>query len=131
MSEKKRDYPDFFPHGCPPKDAKPMEIKVYRLIKKGNISKKDFKSFIEEGRDIRNPEFPFVEYGLSVNTKYEEIKKSWRGNPALKRKFKNIASGITYKDTGVVKPTPSKAQKSHYTWWLCKDASPENYFQIE
>ncbi|WP_077356116.1 hypothetical protein [Virgibacillus halodenitrificans] len=131
MSEKKYDYPKFFPDGCPPEDAEPMELKVYRLVKEDKISKDDFKSFFEEGRDARNPKLPYVEYGLSVNTKYEEIKKYWRGNPALKKKFRNVASGLTYKYTGVVKPTPSKAQRNHYTWWLCKDASPENYFLIE
>lgn len=130
MNQKGHEYPDFFPDGCPPKEAQPVELKVYRLVKEDKISKSDFKSFIEEGRDARNPKFPYVEYGLSVNTEYEEIRRYWRGNAALKKKFKNIASGVTYKYTGVVKSTPSRIQKNHYTWWLCKNVSPENYFKI-
>lgn len=130
MNNKRHEYPDFFPEGCPPNDAQPIELKVYRLVKEDKISNSDFKSFIEEGRDSRNPKFPFVEYGLSVNNEYDEIRKYWRGNPALKKKYKNIASGITYKYTGVVKSTPSRIQQNHYTWWLYKNVSPENYFKI-
>ncbi|MBU8908974.1 hypothetical protein [Desertibacillus haloalkaliphilus] len=55
MSEKKHEYPNFFPDGCPPNDAEPKELKVYRLVKKDKISNSDFKSFFEEGRDARNP----------------------------------------------------------------------------
>ncbi|QUW23394.1 hypothetical protein JSQ81_07685 [Sporosarcina sp. Marseille-Q4063] len=130
MSKVEHFYPDFFPSGCPPRDAKTIELKVYRLVGNDQIDEKDFKSFIEEGRDQRNPKLPFVEYGLSVNPDYEELKTHWRSVGALKKKYKNIASGITYKDTGVVKPTPSKVQKSHHTWWLCKNAVPEKYFKI-
>lgn len=131
LSQNNNQYPDFFPDGCPPNDAESMEIKVYRLVKGDKITKSDFMSFYEEGRDARSPIFPYIEFGLSVNSEYDELKKYWRGSPALKKKFKQIASGLTHKNTGVVKPTPSKMQKSHYTWWLYKDAKPEKYFNIE
>ncbi|GAA0435383.1 hypothetical protein GCM10008983_09950 [Lentibacillus halophilus] len=125
-----RQYPDFFPVGCPPSDAKPMEIRVYRLVQGNTITKEDFKSFIEEGRNGSNPKFSFTEYGLSVNLKHEELRNYRRAVPALRKKFKNIAYGITYKDKGVVKSTPSAKQENHYTWWLCKDAEPESDFFI-
>lgn len=132
LAEKdERGYPDHFPDGCPPENAKPMEIKVYRLIKGEKIDNTDFKSFFEEGLDARSPKFPFMEYGLSVNPNYDELKTYWRGNGALKKRFKNIGGGITYKQTGVVKPTPTKQQKNHHTWWLAKEAKPESYFTIE
>lgn len=130
LSKTKHVYPDIFPNGCPPGDAKTMELEVYRLVESNQIGEKDFKSFIEEGRDHRNPKHPFVEYGLSVNPDCEELIKHWRSVGALKKKYKNIASGITYKDTGVVKFTPSRVQKNHHTWWLFKNALPENYFKI-
>lgn len=131
LSKNKNQYPDFFPNGCPPNDAAPLELKVYRLVKGDKIAKSDFKSFFEEGRDARHPKFPYIEYGLSVNTDYEEIKKYWRGSPALRKQFKNLATGVTYERTGVVKSTPTKMQKNHHTWWLCTNATPENYFIIK
>lgn len=82
MSKK---YPDFFPIGCPSSDAVSDEKNVYRLIKTDKIDKSDFLSFMEEGKDARHPSFPFIEYGISVNTDFEELKKYWRGSPALKK----------------------------------------------
>jgi hypothetical protein len=131
LSHNKELYPDFFPEGCPPIDAKPIEVKVYRLIKGDKIDNTDFKSFIELDLDHRSTKFPFVEYGISVNTNYDELRKNWRGTGALKKKFKNIGSGITFESTGVVKPTPTKPQKHHHTWWLFKGGEPESYFVIE
>lgn len=126
MSKK---YPDFFPIGCPPSDAVSDEKNVYRLIKTDKIDKSDFLSFMEEGKDARHPSFPFIEYGISVNTDFEELKKYWRGSPALKKMFNNIASGTTCKNSGVIKATPTRNQLHHHTWWLCEGASPEKFFK--
>jgi hypothetical protein len=131
LNNGKSLYPEFFPEGCPPEDAQPMEIMVYRLIKGESIDNEDFKSFFELGRDARHPTFPFIEYGISINTDYQELKSYWRGSGALKKAYKNIGAGITQKNNGVIKYTPTKQQKSHHTWWLNKAAKPEDYFMIE
>lgn len=130
MDFKNRTYPDIFPNECPPTDSKHEKIQVYRLVKKDIISEEDFKSFIEMGRDARDPKNPFIEYGLSVNTNYDELRKSWRGNPGLKRNFKNICVGLTYLCTGCIKATPSKFQKHHHTWWIYKEVNPCNFFKL-
>ncbi|ENJ9655628.1 hypothetical protein FDB88_11870 [Clostridium sporogenes] len=125
-----RSFPNIFPDGCPPEDSKHIRLKVYRLSEKDSITKDDFKSFKEKGIDKRDPKNPFIEYGLSVNTNYNELRRCWRGNPGLKRRFKKICSGITYECTGLVKATPSNYQKSHHTWWVYKEVDPSNFFKI-
>lgn len=129
-----RKYPDFFPEHCPPVDALDHEVKVYRLIVGEEVDSTDFKSQHELGKLKRitseSPDF-FKKFGLSVNMEFSELESVWRGNPFLKKRFKNIASGITYKDYGVIKCTPSKLQKNHHTWWLFEDANPDEYFEIE
>lgn len=129
-----KNYPNFFPKGCPPQDAIENEIEIFRLIQGDVVSKDDFKSQYELGKANNvTPESKlyFNKYGLSVNTNQAELEKMWRGNPHLKKKIKNIAKGITYKDTGVIKSTPSNGQKHHHTWWLCLNAAPEDYFEIQ
>lgn len=130
MNFENRTFPDTFPKGCPPEDSMNNRLIVYRLIRGETITKDDFKSFKELGRDARGQKYPFIEYGLSVNTSYEELRKCWRGNPGLKKMFKNIGTGLTYECTGKVKATPSKAQKCHHTWWIYKEVDPSNFFQI-
>lgn len=130
MDDEKKKYPDIFPDGCPPEDSEPMELEVYRMIKGDIVTSDDFKSFIELGIDKEDPKNPFIQYGLSVNRSYEEMYYYWRGSPALKKKFKNIAKGKIYKESGVVKPTPSKKQSNHFTWWLYKGVNPVKDFEI-
>lgn len=131
MKFNNRSYPKSFPEGCPPEDAKELRIKVYRLIENDMLTKNDFKSFKELGRDARSEKYPFIEYGLSVNKNYDELRRCWRGTPGLKKKFKNIASGITYECTGKLKYTPTKGQNNHYTWWVYNEVNPENFFEVE
>lgn len=131
MRFNNRNYPKSFPEGCPPEEATEHRIKVYRLVENNIIINNDFKSLKELGRDARLEKYPFIEYGLSVNKSYEELKKCWRGTPGLKKKFKNIASGITYECTGVIQYTPTKIQNNHYTWWVYEEVKPEIFFKIE
>ena len=102
---------------------------IYRIIKGDTILNEDFKSYIEMGKSNTSQQYPFIEYGISVNTNLEELKKAKRSIGALK-KFKNIAVGKTYKYTGVVQLTPSNIQPNHHTWWLYKDVYPETFFSI-
>lgn len=131
MSVKKRTYPESFPEGCPPKESQECRLKVYRLTKGEIVTEQDFKSYKDLGINKVLKEYPFAEYGLSVYTSYEELKKVCRSTPSLKKKFKNIASGTTYECTGVVQKTPLKNQETHYTWWVCKGINPSNFFCIE
>lgn len=131
MNFENRTYPRCFPEGCPPEDAINIRLKVYRLIEGDIIVDNDFKSFKELGKDVRSNNYPFIEYGLSVNTNYDELKKVRKAVPGLKKKFKNIGSGMTYECSGVVKATPNGRQKNHHTWWIYKEINPKNFFRIE
>lgn len=121
-------YPDYFPEGCPPSDAVNDEIEVFRTcINEDKVTSDDFKSYYE--MDNERWKNNINAYGLSVMLKQEDCVKLMK-LPGMRKKFKSIAKGKTYNSMGVIKQTPSKTYKSHYTWWLYEDAEPEKVFKI-
>lgn len=128
MNNSQYEFPDYFPEGCPPDDAIQEEIDVYRICKnKDKVTSDDFISYY----NINPVRFKdnIQAYGLSVIQKEEDCKNLMK-LPNMKKKFKAIAKGKTYKSMGVVKKTPNRSCKSHCTWWLYKDAKPEELFEI-
>lgn len=128
MEHKISKFPDYFPDGCPPKDATSEEIEVYRTCENSNqVTSDDFISYYnidpEKYKNVINA------YGLSVMLKKEDCVKLMK-MPGMKKKFKSIAKGKTYSSMGVVKRTPNKNYKSHCTWWLCEGSKPEEVFEI-
>ncbi|CAI8817996.1 conserved hypothetical protein [Brevibacillus sp. IT-7CA2] len=116
LEETKMFWDDHFPDQCPPIDARCEEMIVYRLTKQKQPGKEDFLS-----HKMRYPSRDFSPLdcqacGLSVHTDYEDVLKLKNRLPAL-RKF-HISIGRIFKDSGVVKETPSKNEKSHVTWWV-------------
>ena len=123
-------YPDYFPLNCPPEDATPKALKVYRLIMMENeITDKDLESYYELGKccNLSNPQC----YGVSVNTNFLELLVLWRANPALKNEFGNISGCYTTLESGVIKHTPNRNQKNHHTWWLVKGEKPVKLLSFE
>ncbi len=127
--EHKMRYPNYFPKGCPPKEADNTERIVYRICKDANINHTDFLSFYEMG--IMQNSTDIKKYGISVNKNKDEL-ITLLGMPSQKNKnMKCIAKGITKKDLGVSAQTPSNTMPSHITWWLKENADPENYFKCD
>ena len=65
-----KQFSKIYPKGFPPTEAISEKLFVYRLIKGFVPEEDDFKSFVELGRNVKSDKYPFIEYGLSVNTEY-------------------------------------------------------------
>ena len=42
----------------------------------------------------------------------------------------NISKGILNEKLGHIKPTPSKNEKSHHTWWIPENTTPDQFFEL-
>lgn len=121
-------FPAYFPPNCPPDDATNQELHVYRFcIQKDVVTEEDFLSYYQ--LDPVKWEGYINAYGLSVLLSEKECEKGIR-LPAIRKKFKSYASGITYINKGVIKRTPTKQYFSHCTWWLYDGVKPHTYFVI-
>lgn len=127
MSEKVLSFPAYFPENCPPDDAKAEELCVYRYCVGNTVSVNDFISYYQT--DPERYKDNINAYGLSVLSKKEDCIKGLK-LPAIKKRFKSYASGITYINTGVIKKTPNNNNPSHCTWWLYDGVDPSTYFAI-
>ncbi|MCI6058627.1 MAG: hypothetical protein MR701_02090 [Clostridiales bacterium] len=114
-------FPNYFPEGCPPKDAISKEEVVYRVCKNDPITRKDFASYYELGKgkhDVKH-------YGVSVFSNCGEAKTICL-MPNHRQEF--VAKGKTVEECGVIKATPSNKNSSHITWWLYEEARPQEHF---
>lgn len=116
-------FPSYFPPNCPPDDAEAREVNAYRICKSSNISRADFRSFYEEGKDIKGK---IQGYGISV---FSDGKEAITLLKMPTHRSQYLAKGITSMECGVIKPTPSHSWSSHITWWLYENATPEKYFK--
>lgn len=120
-----RKFPDYFPEGCPPDDAKEMETHAYRFCENPIYEHdENWKTFYD-----RNPEKyknMIQAYGLSFFLDKRNTEKFMKT-----KSFKNITivEGLITSDTGVVKDT-SKNNNAHHTWWLYENVKPHLYFKI-
>ncbi len=117
-------YPEYFPKDCPPSDAQSLEIEAYRGCHNETVTRDDFKSYYELGKGSNKAEY----YGVSLFTDFEEV-KVMMSMPNFRRNHPFVAKGITKAECGEIKYT-GKSHKSHITWWLYEDATPEINFQI-
>lgn len=125
--ENKRDFefPDFFPKGCPPKEAKSEELTLYRFCAYNPPSEQDFLSYYQ-----LNPakyEGVIDAYGLSTFLYESDCRKALKIAPSLRKNCSYLASVVSYNETGVVQHTPSKTGSSHHTWWLYDGVLAHNY----
>lgn len=114
-----------------PNNSKLEDIFVYRLVVNSNrVTADDFLCTYEvdkkNGRvrkDLLNCD---KYYGVSTYEEYDDLISMTRKITAFK-KFKGVACGITKKEDGL---TRRSDKDSHVTWWLFKEAAPEQYFTI-
>lgn len=121
-------YPDYFPPGCPPEDAKTDEQVLYRFCYGREPQQRDFVSYY-----LKNPqkyETNVLAYGLSVMKSREDCLRIYRGYPWA-RQYHSIAKGNTDKRKGSWKETPSRQNPNHLTWWVCKDVDPLLFFSMD
>lgn len=117
------NFPDYFPNGCPPEDAKAIEILAYRICKNNPITHEDFLSYYELGKRFNGVNG----YGVSLLVDLKEA-NTILAMPAHRRDL--IAKGLTARECGVLKQTSSNIRKSHFTWWLYEKAEPEKHFEV-
>ena len=105
-------YPKFFPIGCPPADASPMKMVVFRMIDGETPAPDDFLP-----SKIVYPHRKFddecIACGVSVFQKFKDLEK--RKNRFRAFRKKNAASGQLHFVSGDVLKTFSA---SHHTWWI-------------
>lgn len=121
-------WPSFYPDDCPPADAMPASGGAYRLVETNPPRREDFRSH----RD-RFPERPFhvpewQACGVSIYRDVEDIKRLRRR--IRKLRSLDIAYGELEPSLGLVLPTPSTSEPSHYTWWIPVEASPWKVFSV-
>lgn len=117
-------WPIFFPDGCPPENAVPQEILVYRCAIHKPHTEKDFIPYNQMfGRDWGGKLFESC--GLSCFTSLNDAINL----QSKMKKFKCVVSGTITKDTGVVMNTPSNGN-THITWWVYKDIQAHKLFKV-
>ena len=126
---RRSQFPDYFIEGCPPNDAKSEEVLVYRMTKNNPATEKDFLPHIILHPNKKDLKTNILAYGISVFRDFDEMDKYRKSIPGM-RKMKYNAYGKTTKESGVVKSTPNKKNKSHMTWWLHKDTYPHTFFEM-
>jgi hypothetical protein len=115
---------------CPPEDAVPKELVVYRLVDNIPIKKEDIKS-----HRALYPEKAFTnvdECQVRACSVFTDC--NYARNLKKLRKFREkkiILINIEKKD-GVLLNTPNKTTNLHYSWWIAKefDISSDNIKEV-
>lgn len=116
-------YPDYFPSNCPPVEACAEEVPAYRMCKTNCITRSDFQSYYEMGKNFGGK---INGYGVSVLSDEQEA-NVLASMPAHRKDY--LARGCTAPICGEILRTPSRNSSSHITWWLYENATPEKYFK--
>lgn len=130
----KRIFPAYFSQFVLPEGAREEELQVYRACRSGKCDKASFLPTYEErgckiyeGEDIKDPKL----YSLSTYLKPKDVKRFASMTSDMQVPYK-IAIGITHARWGLVQPTKEREHKktSHVDWWLYKDATPYESFEL-
>ena len=127
-------FPDYFQRFKLPDGAREERIKVYRACRSGKCDKDSFLPSFEENGYVINP---FVDssdpgqYSLSTFEKPKDVKRFAGVMSDMKIPYQ-IAIGKTDPRHGLVQRTKERTKKrtSHVDWWLYKDASPYEEFEM-
>jgi hypothetical protein len=127
------NYPEHFPHDCPPDESDVASGEFYRFIKKTHEIplQEDFLSWREENPSKPSPtQIPECQAcGISVYSSLDDVINLPNRIPRF-RKMK-VAKGSLNNDLGKIKNTPSlNTGKSHHTWWIPKNCEPWKSFKI-
>lgn len=107
-------WPDYFPHECPPAEARRDNVEVFRLVAGTPPSQADFMPTIVEfpHRDFTSDQC-CAACGVSVYRDVKDIIRKRKQYKALRDK--KIAVGRISHEDGLVLET---FEPSHMTWWL-------------
>ncbi len=127
-------FPDYFQRFKLPDGAREELIRVYRACRSGKCDRNSFlPSFEENGCEI-NPLVDSADpgqYSLSTFEKPKDVKR-FAGVISDMEVPYQIAVGETNPRHGLVQRTKERTKKrtSHVDWWLYKDASPYDEFEM-
>ena len=127
-------FPDYFQRFKLPDGAREELIKVYRACRSGQCDKESFLPSFEENGCVINPLADSADpgqYSLSTFEKPKDVKRFAGVVSDMKIPYQ-IAVGETNQRHGLVQRTKERSKKrtSHVDWWLYKDASPHEEFEI-
>lgn len=127
-------FPDYFQRFKLPDGAREELIKVYRACRSGQCDKESFLPSFEENGCVINPLADSADpgqYSLSTFEKPNDVKRFAGVVSDMKIPYQ-IAVGETNPRHGLVQRTKERSKKrtSHVDWWLYKDASPHEEFEI-
>ena len=127
-------FPDYFQRFKLPDGAREELIKVYRACRSGQCDKESFLPSFEENGCVINPLADSADpgqYSLSTFEKPKDVKR-FAGVVSYMNIPYQIAVGETNPRHGLVQRTKERSKKrtSHVDWWLYKDASPHEEFEI-
>lgn len=127
-------FPDYFQRFELPDGAREEYIKVYRACRSGKCDKESFLPSFEESGFVLNPLADITDpglYSLSTFEKPTDVKRFAGAMSDMKVPYQ-IAIGDTNPRHGVVQRTRERTKKrtSHVDWWLYKDASPYEEFEM-
>lgn len=127
-------FPDYFQRFKLPDGAREESIKVYRACRSGRCDKNSFLPSFEENGCVLNPMADSTDpgqYSLSTFEKPKDVKRFASIISDMKVPYQ-IAVGETNPRHGVVQRTKERTKKrtSHVDWWLYKDSSPYDEFEM-
>jgi hypothetical protein len=125
-------YPKHFPDNCPPGESTDASGEFYRFIKQSHQipQPEDFFSWrIENPGKECHPDITECQAcGASIYPSLDAANNMRLRIPRLKKM--KIAKGTLDSKLGKIKPTPSRNEKSHHTWWIPESIEPWKVFQI-
>lgn len=119
-------FPNNFPSGCPPTDARSASGEVFRVVKNIELGPGDFLSLLELGRKV-DADRRCQAAGLSVYRDKRDAALCREKYPKLGRK---IAHGVLRAEHGQVKSTPAVGGTSHTTWWPYEGVVRQEPFKV-
>lgn len=127
-------FPDYFERFILPDGAREELIKVYRACRSGRCDKNSFLPSFEENGYVLNPIVDLTDpgqYSLSTFEKPTDVKRFAGVMSDMKIPYQ-IAIGETNPIHGLVQRTRERTKKrtSHVDWWLYKEASPYDEFEM-
>ncbi|SDG86615.1 hypothetical protein NQ534_10055 [Marvinbryantia formatexigens DSM 14469] len=134
MKRIEKIFPDYFQRFKLPDGAREESIMVYRACRSGKCDKNSFLPSFEESGYVLNPMADSADpgqYSLSTFEKPTDVKRFAGVISDMKVPYQ-IAIGETNPRHGLVQRTKERTKKrtSHVDWWLYKDASPYEEFEM-
>ena len=112
------EYREDLPNGCPPAEAKPLTMRLYRLIRSFPPEESDFDSQWLEHSE-KQAEWENIECrakGLSLFISLRVARQKAKGRRMLR---KEVCAVKVTPESGLVEQTSG----FHFTWWPLKDCN--------